>query len=366
MLTHDEQEDATKALALLLGRAASPRAALAAMVVEPAFGIALPPAPESVLALSDAAVRLCVGDGWAHDPPWLCQLLEKVTLTPVIDRILKKIEVKPPDWTAVMQPDAIEALWLTDPALPFIDRRDFRNQLRRLGADEGPSVLIINGSKKAGKSYSVELLYHMLRKACSASPLDSPHLPVAVVPFQPGMGASLNPLTLAQLIVNRITDQPKVLPGLDDVTDHRENERLVDWIVDNAAATSQRWWVLLDDLYDPDLTSDTKYFVSKLIELLSIGKHRKALRLIITGYPPEWVSGIPVSQWESERIPTIGEVDLEPFFATALRRDGVPPDPVTVKVAILLSMMGLPDDEKRLGALNDKLRRVVIDAHAVV
>ena len=366
MLTHDEGVEVVGALALQLGRAASPRAALAAMVVEPAFGIALPVAPESVMALARAAVNLCMNDGWTHSPPWLCQLLGNVTLTPDIDRILKKVAVKQPDWTGAMQPDAVEALWLTDTALPFIDRRTFRNQLRRLCADDGSSVLIINGGKKAGKTYSVELLYHVLRSACGPASLDSRLLPIAVVPFQPGMGASLDPLILAQLIVRRITDQPKALPSLGDVTDDRRNERLVDWIVENAAATSQKWWVLLDGLYDPDLTEMTRYFVSKLIELLSIGKHKKALRLIITDYPPEWVIGIPVSQWESERILAIGEVDLEPFFTAVLRRNGMPPDPLAVKFAMLLSTMGLPEDETRLCLLNDRLRKVVTDAHATL
>lgn len=181
---------------------------------------------------------MCEASRWNRLPPWLQQILSKVAETPAIKQILAKIETPPPDWKTTLLANSLDAFWLTRLGLPFLNRSKLRQALRRLNDASGPSVLIINGPPKSGKSYTVELLRHAVHENMKSAEPDS-FVPVARILFQTGMGASLTPQGFAEMIVSSITSNPKPLPILpaaqDIVTADRLNEHLcgTSWMVHN-------------------------------------------------------------------------------------------------------------------------------------
>jgi hypothetical protein len=362
MLTNLEYETVVQSLAYALSVQGNPRTALVAMVAEAEFRTEFPTWPQNANQLAREAINQCIASGWIHVPPWLQQILSKITQTPEIAQILTKIANKPADWQAPTAGEPFDDWWLPDSKLPFINRVNLREYLRRLDAPTGPSVLIVNGPTKSGKTYSVELLAHTIRRSLPLERRDLP-LPIALITLTPGMGTLLSPQRLAELIVERITNNPKPLPDLTSVTPDRHNEALCDWIIDNISEAGEKWWIVLDNLDNvdqPELTPITRSFISKLIEMVSIGKYRKKLRLLITNYAPTLVLGVPLSEMNYEQLNLIGEVDLESFFKKVLDKAGQPPpSPLAIQLAVQFSMLGLPQDSTRLMVLNERIRKVV-------
>ena len=363
MLTLEEREIAEKAVAVAIMNVDRPRAVLLSMVTEEDFKLDFPLDPQNVRDLAREAIRMCEASQWDRLPPWLQQILTKVAQTDPIKRILAKIATPPPNWKTTL-PDAFDAFWIPRIGLPFLDRIRVRDALKALNQPAGPSVLIINGPKKSGKSYCLELVHHGVEENLKAAGKNG-FVPVARVSFQPGMGASLAPEQLAKQIVSAITDNPIPLPILDSnqgvVTADRLNEHLCDWIVENAERTGALWWIGLDGLNDKDLLPVTRNFIAKLVEVVSEnGKHSNKLRLIIIDYPRQDLFGVSPDQVKLEELGPIGEIDVEAFFRQQLAElGGVPPTDKQVKLGVVLAMMHLPVGYSRLPILNEKLRVVV-------
>lgn len=364
MLTLEEREIAERAVALAIMSKDKPRAVLLAMVADEDFQMYFPLTPQNAKDLAREAIRMCEASGWARLPPWLQQILSKVAETPAIKQILDKIATPPPDWKTTLLPNSFDAFWLPRVGLPFLNRSKLRQSLRRLNEATGPSVMVINGPPKSGKSYTVELLRHAVHENMKPAGTDL-FLPVARIPFQTGMGASLTPQALAEMIVSSIASSPKPMPILpadqDIVTADRLNEHLCDWVIENVEETGAQWWIALDGLNDPDLTPTTRNFISKIVELLSdTGKHSKKLRLLIIDYPPEQLAGVSLDKTEMEQLAPIGEVDVESFLKQQLEElGGEPPTANALKTLVLVAMLHLPEDGSRLQALNETLSVVV-------
>jgi len=362
MLSLEEREIAERALALAIMNADRPRSALVSMVNETDFGLDFPLTPQSVRDLAREAIKMCEASQWERVPPWLQQILSKVADTPEIKKILAKIQTPPLTWQ-LNTPDPFETLWLPRLGLPFLNRLKLRESFRRLDAPTGSSVLIINGPPKSGKSYSVELLYHVAQER-AAPAARGVNVPVGLITLQRGMGASLSPEALAQMITTRINSNPKPLPQLNEadsnVTPDRMNVHLCKWIIDNVNNTGEKWWLVLDGLNDPDLTPISRNFISKLVEMLSTGPYSKALRLVIIDYPADLLAGVNPDQMESERLGPIGEVDVELFLRQQLgKAGGALPSRQAVQAGVILTMLNLPEDDMRLKVLNDRLKAVV-------
>jgi hypothetical protein len=362
MLTLEEREIAERAVAIAIMHADKPRAVLVSMVADEDFKLDFPLDPPTARDLARAAIKMCEASQWDRLPPWLQQILANVAQTDPIKKILAKISTPPPNWKTTLLPNAFDALWIPRTGLPFLDRLKVREALKALNEPTGPSVLIVNGPQKSGKSYCLELVHHAVAENMKAAGKNS-FVPVARVSLQAGMGASLSPEKLANQIVSAMTDNPKPLPilGTDQriVTADRLNEHLCGWIVDNAEKTKAVWWIGLDGLNDPDLLPATRNFIAKLVELVSEGgKYNNKLRLIIIDYSREHLVRF-AEQIKVEELGPIGEVDVEVFFRRQLEELGAAPTDKQVKMGVVLAMMHLPQDGSRLQALNDTLRTVV-------
>lgn len=364
MLTLEEREIAERALAIAIMSVDKPRAVLLSMVADDDFKMDFPLNPQNVRDLAREAIRICEMSQWERLPPWLQQILSKVAQTPPIAQILAKIATPPPNWKTTLLPDSFDAFWLPRAGLPFLDRLKVREALKVLSAPTGPSVLVLNGPSKSGKSYCLELVSHAVEENLRQAGKNS-FVPVTRVTFQPGMGASLTPEKLAKLIVSEITNNPKPLPILDTapelVTADRLNEHLCDWVIENADGTAALWWVALDGINDPDLTPATRNFISKLVDLLSDkGKHSNKMRLLVIDYPADQLVGAFPDKAKLEDLGPIGEIDVEAFLRQQLEElnEGTPTER-QLRMGVELAMFGLPEDSSRLQALNEKLKVVV-------
>ncbi|HEX6719180.1 MAG TPA: hypothetical protein VF088_18895 [Pyrinomonadaceae bacterium] len=363
MLTLEERDIAEKAVALQIMSVDRPRAVLLSMIAEDEFRLEFPLDPQNVKDLAREAIKMCEASQWDRLPPWLQQILSKVARTEPVAKILAKIATPPPNWKNTQLNSSFDTFWIPRLGLPFVDRRKVREALKDLDKQTGPSVLIINGPQKSGKSYCLELITHAVEENMKAAGKNS-FIPVGRVVLQPGMGASLTPENLADKIVRTITDNPISLPILNSgqqvVTADRLNEHLCDWIVENAERTGALWWIGLDGLNDPDLLPITRNFIAKLVEVISEnGKHSNKLRLIIIDYPREHLVRF-AEQIKIEELGPIGDIDVEAFFRKQLEElGGAPPTYKQVKLGVVLTMMQLPQGPTRLQTLNDTLKVVV-------
>lgn len=278
---------------------------------------------------AEQLITMLVNDGWAHEPPWLVCVLSTLAyqyqeLAPVLARVNKA----PP--IGATPTDPLDDLWLDSSGTPFIDRAALRDLVRKLADPAtGPCVLLVNGKRKSGKSYTVELLRHWQHRrqaAAAAAPQSNGRPPsLALVPHYRGMGASLTPEELARKIVNAMERQDAPLPER-NATPNRTGHYLVDWILEQAEASGKEWWVVIDSLNDPDLLEQTRNLVSILAQCITGPIAPKAIRLILIDYPSTALHGVLLDQQAREQIGTIGEIDVKPFFSRLLSKNGPVPD----------------------------------------
>ena len=367
MLTAQEREMVTEAVALFLSNKDGMRAVVTALVDDQDFAIRLPqPSQLTPLSWARVIIDYCEDDGWLHVPPWLFNLLSRmqparVELRPVIERI----RAAPPPWIGQTRDDPLDTFWLARSGLPFIDRRLLRDHIRHMSLSAtGPRILVVTGPRQSGKSYTIELLDHFTReqrRAAQRLPPERRPVPVAVAmaSVQRDSGATTTPFALARQLTDSML-APAMDPPGDSSTPNRSNEYLCQWVLEQAAATGKQWWLVLDGLDDPDLTDEAGGFISKLAQHVAQGLLAPSARLVLLGFPPALVSGVSADWLASEQVGPIGEIDLEPFFAELLIGVGVKaPPPEAVKTAVFVVLKDLPANCDRMKRLNQALRESV-------
>jgi hypothetical protein len=367
MLTAQEREVVTEAVALYLSRQDQMRAVVASLVDDQDFELHLPsPSEQTPMRWARVIIDYCEADGWRHVPPWLFNLLSRmqparVDLRPVIERI----RGRPPRWIGGNGGDALDTLWLGRSGMPFIDRRLLRDHVRHMALSvTGPRILVVTGATQSGKSYTIELLDHFAREQQSAAfelPPGQRPVPaaVAVANVPRGSGATASPLALVRQLADFMLTAGVTPPG-DNAAPNRQNEYLAQWVLEQAAATGKQWWLVLDGLDDPDLTDEAGGFISKLAQRVARSVDEPSARLVLLGYPPVLVSGVEADWLASEQVGPIGEVDLEPFFTELLIGAGARAlTPATVKTAVFVLLKDLPANGDRMRCLNQALRESV-------
>lgn len=372
MLTEQERQAVTQAIGEFLAVQGSARPVVAALVDDQQFALRLPDPPlPTPMQWARAIVEYCEDDAWSHVPPWLVNLLSRLPPSrPELSVVVERIKCAPPRWIGPVADNPVDVLWLTRVGMPFVDRRLLRNHLKQMTlptppgpgpAGQSPAVLAITGPKRSGRSYTVELLRHLVRERKAAAmvlplaerPADAD---VGVVTVPSKEGASMIPEVLADRFAE-VMLAPDVDPPADIATANRMNQYLSQWVVEQAVATGKEWWLVLDGLDDPDLSDETIGFVGKLAEQVAQRAAEPPVRLVLIGCPPKLVEVLPRNRLAREELGDIGEVDLEPFFEQLLIGTGSPAPPAAaVKLAVFLVLNGLPANGDRLPLLNRKLR----------
>ena len=270
MLTQDEQQVVEELLTAAIAPLPSPRQALvSALCADLSWDLG----GYEPRTLVDEAMRLCFADGWKHSPTALSQLIEGLLPAhPAMVAILEKLRNPPlPAVTA----DAFDALVLSGKR-PFVDRDPVRAALRKL-LDRRPRelVVVVNGGRRAGKSYLTEFIQHALD--------ERPDMNLCPVAIEPKQGAQVGPRELASDLVTSMGGHPRDLPPPTTNLD-RWAQDLANEVLGVANESGQNWWLVLDGFNAGELRPETQLLITKLAASITKGRPAERHRLILIDF----------------------------------------------------------------------------------
>ena len=240
----------------------------------------------------------------------------------------------------------------------FINRRGLRQMLRKLGAPVGPRVLIVNGERATGKTYTSHLISHLTTNLPGHKPpvyvdLDTYHYTPVDLAEDIGrqMGMDLHDLD--------------TLPRQYDDQMPRWNQKLCTWVIRRVASDpTSIWWFIFDGFRERELREETVDFIERLMGL--VDKTVTRLRLILINYTrslPHQVEGGATQ----DKIEPIGRTDLESFFEQLAAELAVSPGNTSIKNVIDEILLQVEEkvastsdgNDKRLQFLNVAVRKAV-------
>lgn len=186
------------------------------------------------------------------------ELLEK--LEAVGNRRLKNVAstlLRPEYFSPTSDPH--DAILLGEEA--FVDRGELRRKLRTF---TNPSryttrVLIIRGDEPCGKSYSWSFLRHLA--STSSVGAKAVHVPLRGTGYTPG--------ELFEYLFRRLGLSVDVLPPMRDNPQHARVNPLLGAFMSQVDKLQQRYWLVIDDINDPDVTPEireTVYAIASHVE----------------------------------------------------------------------------------------------------
>lgn len=269
MLTQDELPDIAERLVEVASIQASPRMFLVSALPNELRAAVGEGEPRSLV---DRVLRLCSDDGWRDTPPSMVRLLSALLVDdPFIAAIVTRLRTKPPTTR-----DAFDALVLYS-KLPFLDRRPTRATLRDFLLERRPKqpVLVINGARRAGKSYIAEFVDHVLH--------DQPNVQHCRIPIEEQQGASVGPVELASDMVTGMGGDPTSAPEQNPDPDRWAKE-IANWVISVANSSPINWWFVLDGFNVGELRAETQLLIVKLARSLLTGVARDRHRLILIDF----------------------------------------------------------------------------------
>ncbi|GGU73668.1 hypothetical protein GCM10010211_44570 [Streptomyces albospinus] len=191
----------------------------------------------------------------------------------------------------------------------FIDRKELRETLRRFVDDREKFVLAVDGDPGSGRSYTYTFLRHIAQH--------SGFHPVRVVLSHTSTASQVIRRLAAFLSDPHTGAQPfdptqlnDLLPAIDDA---------VHWVIGQATAADEHYWLVLDECDKLDPRSDVWDFIGQLA--LAIYEHAavrgdQAPRLVLLGYGRSMYQ-LPYDLrgslcWDTARV--VERQDLHSFF----------------------------------------------------
>lgn len=345
MLSDVDREYLIERLTLWLGPLEKPRETLAS----PFVGTTLP--RDLTTGLTEVivrdAVRLCVADGWNHDPPWLVLLIELIPMSTdaKLVEIRNRVKIKPPPG-----PDRLDATVL-DNGIPFVNRTALRRQLRRLAAPSSSvkPILVVSGTAKSGKTYSTQYIDHFAVR---------PTLPTMTYRYALAAGAELEtgPDEVAIELVSLTGRKPEDKPA-PDTNQKRYARNLARWAIGEIVQLStHQHWIVFDNFQGEKLRPDTRDFVIAFAELVTNGVFKEKCRLILIGFDRSHLSVDP--GWvDEERIAASKPGDIKTCVGEIATRA---PVVLTVDPLYDFATNNLPAANGRMPELNTRLRGLLM------
>jgi hypothetical protein len=313
----------------------------------------------SAQGYSREVVRVCVEDGWNEDPCSLYSLLAIVPQDAQIQTIRARISVAPPK---PMNPLLSTILFTNS---PFVNRSVLRNKLKVLAGATAPRpVLIVTGSRGSGKTYTVQYIDHF-RSA------DPSHHDVAIcrVDFIPGT-------ELKDLARDMVATMGRPTAGLPVESTVRDRYPLdvANWVLTEAAATTYRWWFVLDRFVDSDgdqerpafkVPKEIRAFVNFLADRLTTGIYRqqRGFRLILLGYERAFLTMTP-GVLDLEPIKIASDAEIEECAKAILARLK-PAATLDATQLIGRVLENLPQDDTRMTEANARLTSLLESVEAI-
>jgi len=337
MLKQSEIDLITECLLSVTRGQQAPRSVLAAGLHVDLQG-ELGDGPPTVLVAR--AIELCTRDAYRLAPPAMAQFLgQLIAQFQGIAEIIARISVPPP-----APPDPFSAV-LLDTRLPFLARDPARTNLRALtqSAPRSP-VVVINGERLRGKSYTAEFIDHVSHY------LDRVQHCLVKLPTR--QGASTGPGELARDLVARMGGDLRLQPPPHTNADRWVDE-LTNWVLATAAQGNVRWWVVLDGFNNRELRADTRKFISALADGLDAGVHRRRHRLILLDFDRTLLQLRP-GRIALETIEDIPASAVEQFVTMVINGSSLDPAAITSQI-----LSGLGDPIGDLPELGQRLENLL-------
>jgi hypothetical protein len=310
-------------------------------------------------AYSREVVRVCIEDGWNEDPCSLYSLMGIIPQDVQIQTIRNRISVAP---VKPLNPLLSTVLFTNS---PFVNRTVLRNKLKVLAGATAPRpILIVTGSRGAGKTYTVQYLDHF-RSA------DPSHHDIAICRVDFIAGTELK--DLAKDMVATMGRPTTGLPVESTVKDRYPLD-VANWVLTEAAATTYRWWFVLDRFVDFDgdqerpaykVPKEIRAFVNFLADRLTTGIYRqqRGFRLILLGYERALLTMTP-GVLDLEPIKIASDLEIEECAKAILSRLK-PTASIDAPLLIGKVLEDLPEDETRMAEANARLTTLLESVEAI-
>jgi hypothetical protein len=183
----------------------------------------------------------------------------------------------------------------------FINRVDFRVALRDLSKSDGERVLVINGERGSGKTYSREMINYLTEVLDDHKAL---YVDLDMFEYRPDDLAA----TIGRQMGRDVTTMPKQY----DEQVSRWTHNLCDWIFEDFIKNERfTWWFVFDGFRQRLLQPETRDLIGELATRAE-GPVRQC-RLVLLNYTEMLPADIDCFI-KRETIRSIGREDLIPFF----------------------------------------------------
>jgi hypothetical protein len=255
------------------------------------------------------------------------------------------------------QPDPFTSYWF-DNGMPFLDRTQVRSGVQLLADNSGCSVLLVNGPRASGKSFTGEFIDFVARELETDQDPSVPRFEAAHLELEEGYGATYTPDVLAREIAEQMGSSrtpPTGTPG-----NPHWIEALVGFVLVEAKASESPWWWVFDGYKADDLNQDTRRFIHTLAKRVSRGAEARRGRVILIDYTHPITGVLPPKIKETTLGPPagIGEVDVRDYYAAVSASLPNPLPPEGIEDLVKDALHELPEDERRLPELNARLQEV--------
>ncbi|MEU6297782.1 effector-associated domain EAD1-containing protein [Streptomyces erythrochromogenes] len=209
--------------------------------------------------------------------------------------------------------DPCEALLLGSEQRPraFIDRAELRGTLRDMLTVSGGRVLIVDGDRGSGKTWTWYLLYHVLEHH-------------GITPYKIDFSSYAEPVTVAD-IASELGDQLGwgLGPGDSLATEDAQARRVVNrakwWM--RGRPDPQDFWLVFDGMARTALTPAALRLVELLAEAVADGETGKHLSVVLIAYEGQLRPSAEPCVWRTSLGP-IHVADLREFFYSVARHAG--------------------------------------------
>ncbi|WP_010216768.1 hypothetical protein [Sphingomonas sp. PAMC 26621] len=302
-----------------------------------------------------SAIRICEEDGFSRNPSSLSQFVAQ--LAPLSEKahilapIAAALRAPPPG-----MPDPYDALVIRQ-FVPFIDRKPLRLAMRRLVADHDIPLLLVNGPRWSGKSFTSHFIDHL---ATRHDQLEHCIVKAADDTDPPGV------LEIARDMMAKLGGKPSALPPPDATNQKRWPRELANEVtaelLERTDAAPRTWIIVLDVGGRQPLSLPVATFIHQLATNLTTGAGRRHHRLILIDIP---IDALPDLELYSQEIAIQGlstaEVhdDLDRLFRNLGR-----PDSSDLAQGILNGLSEPHEDMREIGRRSAGVIRKLVELTA--
>jgi hypothetical protein len=302
------------------------------------------------------AVKLALDRGYGFDPPWIVALLQGLTDTRQVRQLIAK--ALQPSPALAGDPFGTHRLHTGS---PFLDRTILRDALQQKVLPASKNVLVVNGPKQSGKSYTRAYIEYVCRLPCEQLPGDrDPPFRHVALDLDPDDAPTYGAEALAAELVSKM-ECPSSPPPPSGDTRERELER---WVFDQAAGTQLRWWWVFDGFANDDLPKPTKTLLNRLLMRVRDGTAARRVRIALLDYERPLRDEIKSNaefEWLAPPT-TIGELYVADYLSRFYGSSRTEQTKLKKRVQSVLA--GLPGDPERLRVLRCRLEEATRDLEA--